>query len=150
MNPRMYEVLIAIADFQKERRVSPTAKELTFVTSLSSTATVQVTLNELVDAGYIEKAKRMPRGIRVLKSVPKSYDAAKARERRKGNTEGEKRASEALRLQELRAAKKAHKESEEDRLNEAVALGKRNDKIDAFLVRGPLFTNRRVTGFKVG
>jgi hypothetical protein len=149
MNSRMYEVLTAIVAFQKARKVSPTMKELTYVTSLSSTSTVQVAVNELIEAGYISRAeKRSP--LQVLKSVPKSYDAAKAAERRKGRSEGEKRASDALRLQEIRAAKKAHKLSEEDRLQAAVELGKQNDKMDAFLVRGPLFKNMRVTGRKAG
>jgi SOS-response transcriptional repressor LexA len=145
----MYEVLTAIAAFQKSRKVSPTLKELTYMTSLNSTSAVQVTLNELFAAGYISRAaKRCP--IKVLRSVPKSYDAAKAAERRKGKTEDEKKQSEAVRMRELRAAKEEHRKREEDRLNAAVALGKRNDKMDAFLIRGAFFKNRRVTGFKVG
>jgi DNA-binding MarR family transcriptional regulator len=118
--------------------------------SIQSKSAVTNALDRLVEAGYISRVKRQPRNIKVLKPLPSSFEAAKTADGRKGRNVQEKKVNEAERTQLRREAQRKHKLSEAERFDAAVALGKQNDGMDAFLIRGAFFKNRRVTGCKVG
>jgi SOS-response transcriptional repressor LexA len=150
MNQRMYEVLTAIVSYRKSRRVSPTVTELMWMVSVKSKSAVQLALNELIGEGYIAREKRVPRGIKVLKSLPSTFYAAKTADRRKGKTLAEKKQSEAARMKELREMKKVRIEGEAARMDREGAMGRKKDGMDAFSTEGAFFRNGRVTGCKVG
>jgi SOS-response transcriptional repressor LexA len=150
MNQKMYEVLTAIVNYRKSRKVSPTVTEINWMVSIQSKSAVGVALDQLVEAGYISREKRQPRNIEVLRPLPSTFEAAKAADGRKGKTISDKKALEAERMQLRREVKRKHKLSEAERMQAAIELGKKNDGMDAFLIRGAFFKNRRVTGCKVG
>jgi repressor LexA len=61
------QVLKAINDFIVNNNYSPSVRELESVLNLKSTSTIQGYLDRLQANGYIERNKKMPRTLHVLK-----------------------------------------------------------------------------------
>lgn len=155
MSAKRFEVLKAIASYKASRGFAPTVAELTCIVSIRSKSAVRAALNQLIAEGYLERKTNVPRGLRVLRSAPKNHhktaDIADQRKHASKATDAKKAkaAREAKRMRLMRAEKARKKAGEAEWLEAAVALGKQNDRADAFLDRGALF-NGRVRGSKLG
>lgn len=147
---RKFEVLNALDTFIRARRYSPTVEELTYIVSIKSQAAVYVVLSELESEGYISRKKGSPRGLKIEKLATKEELASE--KELASQSAREKR--EALRMRRMRAEKRSKKDGAEDRMKEAVALGRKNDaraRGESLLDdQRSLFCGGRVRGAKIG
>ena len=72
LNKKQEAVLTALKKYMARKGYPPTVRDLCEATGLSSTATVQVHLDNLQSKGYINKDNRKNRTIEIL--VPNEYD----------------------------------------------------------------------------
>ncbi|MDW8325220.1 MAG: transcriptional repressor LexA [Anaerolineales bacterium] len=69
---RQQEILNFISRFSEEHQYPPTIREIGEAVGISSTSVVNYNLNKLAEEGYIVRAKRMSRGVRLAEATRKS------------------------------------------------------------------------------
>ncbi|WP_171718705.1 transcriptional regulator [Paenibacillus phytohabitans] len=69
LTKRENQTLRVIEDYIIENKHAPTIKEIGSIIGWSSTSTVYVFLERLIDKGYIEKEKNKSRSLKVINHV---------------------------------------------------------------------------------
>lgn len=72
LSDRQRNILKYMENYLDSHGFPPTIREIGEATGIASTSVVNYNLNKLVSAGYLARSSRMSRGIRLVKSQPKS------------------------------------------------------------------------------
>ncbi len=77
LSQRQQHMLRFLQSYTQEQGYPPSIREIGEEVGIGSTSVVNYNLNRLVDAGYIERAGRVSRGLRLIADIPGSPAASK-------------------------------------------------------------------------
>jgi len=72
LSERQRNILRFMEGYLKKAGYPPTIREIGVATGINSTSVVNYNLNKLVEAGYLERADRVSRGLRLVADLPGS------------------------------------------------------------------------------